>query len=250
MTYRPPPYVHRTGFFNRLVAHWRSRIGGRRAVAARAFAGLLLVVPYCAAAQTAASAAPPLRLMVIGDSLTAGFGLPAEQAFPAQLEAALRRNGHAVTVLNAGVSGDTSAGGKARINWALADKPDAVILELGGNDGLRGIDPQELYANLSAILTMLKARGIPAFLAGMVAPPNLGTAYGQEFRAVYSRLAREFDVPLQPFFLEGVAMQPALNQADGIHPNAAGVAVMVDNMLPRIQPWLNAIGRPAPTANR
>ena len=187
--------------------------------------------------------------MVIGDSLAAGFGLPAEQAFPAQLEAALRRNGHAVTVLNAGVSGDTSAGGKARLNWALAEKPDGVIVELGGNDALRGIDPKELYANLSAILAVLRGRAIPAFLSGMYAPANLGAAYGAEFRAVYTRLAAEFDVPLQPFFLEGVAMRPALNQADGIHPNAAGVAVLVDNILPRIEPWLTTRVRPAATGH-
>jgi len=210
----------------------------------------MLISPQVAAAQSPVPAAAPLRLMVIGDSLTAGFGLPMEQAFPAQLEAALRRNGHVLTVLNAGVSGDTSAGGKARLAWALADKPDAVILELGANDGLRGIDPQELYGNLSAILTTLKARGIPVFLCGMFAPPNLGAAYGEEFRAVYTRLAKEFGVPLQPFFLEAVATKPELVQADGLHPNAAGVTAMVESILPRIEPWLRAIGRPAPTANR
>ena len=191
-----------------------------------------------------------MRLMVIGDSLTAGFGLPVEQAFPAQLEAALRKQGHAVTVLNGGVSGDTSAGGKARIEWALADKPDAVILELGANDGLRGIDPNELHANLAAILKTLKARGIPTFLAGMYAPPNLGEAYGKEFRAVYTRLAQEFDVPLQPFFLDGVAMQPGLNQADGIHPNAAGVKVLVGNILPLLEPWLAGIQHSPASAHR
>lgn len=244
MTYRLPPYVYRIGIFNRLTAICRSRIGGRVAVVAGIFAGLLFLAS-AATAQNPAPQTPPLRLMVIGDSLAAGFGLPAEQAFPAQLEAALRRNGHAVTVLNAGVSGDTSAGGKARIAWALADKPDGVIVELGGNDALRGIDPKELYGNLSAILATLKARAIPAFLSGMYAPPNLGAAYGAEFRAVYTRLAAEFDVPLQPFFLEGVAMRPALNQADGIHPNAAGVAVLVDNILPLIEPWLMTRVRPA-----
>ena len=215
-----------------------------------AVVGLLLVMAQVALAQSPAPVPSPLRLMVIGDSLTAGFGLPVDQAFPAQLEAALRQKGHAVTVLNAGVSGDTSAGGKARIAWALADKPDAVILELGANDALRGIAPRELQANLSAILTTLKGRGIPAFLSGMVAPPNLGAAYGEEFRAVYSRLAQDFDVPLQPFFLEGVAMQPTFNQADGIHPNAAGVAVLVNNILPRIEPWLSTIAHARPTANR
>ena len=202
-------------------------------------------------ADAQSPAAPPaFRLMVIGDSLTAGFGLPAEQAFPAKLEAALRQKGHAVTVLNAGVSGDTSAGGKARIGWALADKPDGVILELGANDGLRGIDPKELHANLAAILDTLRARGIPVFLAGMVAPPNLGEAYGKEFRAVYARLAQEFQVPLQPFFLDGVAMKRDLNQADGIHPNAAGVEVLVGNIVPLLEPWLASLERPPSSAHR
>lgn len=205
----------------------------------------LLAVHSAAAEESAASATQPLRLMVLGDSLTAGFGLPAEQSFPSQLEAALRAKGHAVTVLNGGVSGDTSAGGKARIEWALADKPDAVILELGANDGLRGIEPKELYANLAAILKTLKARGIPTFLAGMVAPPNLGEAYGKEFRAVYTRLAKEFDVPLQPFFLDGVAMKPKLNQPDGLHPNAAGVAVLVDNIVPLLESWLAGMKQPS-----
>ncbi len=211
------------------------------------FAGF--ATPPSAIAQGPA-AAPSLRLMVIGDSLTAGFGLPVEQAFPAKLEAALRQKGHAVSVLNGGVSGDTSAGGKARIEWALADKPDAVILELGANDGLRGIDPKDLYANLKAILETLQARGIPTFLAGMVAPPNLGEAYGKEFRAVYTRLAQEFDVPLQPFFLDGVAMKRELNQADGIHPNAKGVAVLVDNIVPLLVPWLTGLKQPPPSAHR
>lgn len=247
---RSPGYVHSTGFFNRLAAHWRSRIGARRALAAGLVAGAVLASAPNTMAQPAAAAPPPLRLMVIGDSLTAGFGLPLEQSFPSQLQAALRHKGHNLTVFNAGVSGDTTAGGKARLGWALADKPDAVILELGGNDGLRGLDPKEVYANLSAMLTTLKARGIPVFLSGMYAPPNLGVAYGEEFRAVYTRLAREFDVPLQPFFLEGVAMRPELNQADGHHPNTAGVAIMVERILPLIEPWLNALERPAPTARR
>lgn len=197
--------------------------------------------PGLAAAQGATSPASGLRLMVIGDSLAAGFGLLADEAFPAQLEKALREKGLPVTVLNAGVSGDTSAGGRSRVDWALAEKPDAVILELGANDGLRGIDPQTTYTNLKAILTTLKSRGIPTFLAGMYAPPNLGAAYGEEFRSVYSRLAKEFDTPLQDFFLDGVAARPNLNQADGMHPNAAGVKVVVANMLPKVQPWLTRV---------
>jgi acyl-CoA thioesterase-1 len=197
-----------------------------------------------AVAQDAQAPASNMRLMIIGDSLAAGFGLPAHEAFPAQLEAALRQKGLAVTVLNAGVSGDTSAGGRSRLDWALAEKPDAVILELGANDGLRGIEPNTTHANLAAILKTLKSRGIPAFIAGMYAPPNLGAAYGQEFRSVYSRLAQEFNAPLQDFFLEGVAAQPQLNQSDGMHPNATGVAVIVANMLPKLQSWLSGIARP------
>lgn len=242
------PYVGIVTLFNDfawlITALWRSRNGVRRGAAAIAVALVCGVAAGAAQAQpqslsqSEGAATAELRLMVIGDSLTAGFGLPASRAFPAQLEAALRAKGRVVRVLNAGVSGDTSAGGKARVEWALADKPDAVLLELGANDGLRGIDPQSTYGNLAAILSALKARGIPAFLAGMYAPPNLGAAYGTEFRAVYTRLAAEFDVPLYPFFLDGVAAQPKLNQADGIHPNAEGVAVIVARILPPLETWL------------
>ncbi len=236
MPRRSPPYVHRPGIFNRLRDVCRSQIGVLTGAAVAILAFALAFPPGVAVAQPAPASG--LRLMVIGDSLTAGFGLPAHEAFPAQLEKALRERGLAVTVVNAGVSGDTSAGGRSRLDWALAEKPDAVILELGANDGLRGIDPQSTYANLAAILSKLKTRGIPAFVAGMYAPPNLGAAYGEEFRSVYTRLAKEFDVPLQDFFLDGVAAQPHLNQSDGMHPNAAGVTVMVANMLPKLQPWL------------
>lgn len=226
------------GIFNRLGRLYRSRIGVLSGVAAALLGLTLAVAQGASAAQDGAAPASGLRLMVIGDSLAAGFGLPAHEAFPAQLEKALREKGMAVTVVNAGVSGDTSAGGRSRLDWALADKPDAVILELGANDGLRGIDPKSTYANLAAILSALESRGIPAFVAGMYAPPNLGAAYGEEFRSVYSRLAKEFAVPLHDFFLDGVAARPEFNQSDGMHPNAAGVTVVVANMMPRLQPWL------------
>lgn len=246
MTQASHPYVARAGVFNRLSLFWRSRI----VVLGRLAGGLLLALsvlsglaPAHAQAQSQPESPKNFRLMVIGDSLAAGFGLPAQEAFPAQLEAALRKAGRPVTVLNAGVSGDTSAGGRARLDWALADKPDAVIVELGANDGLRGIDPKTTYENLAAILNGLKTRGVPAFLAGMYAPPNLGAAYGEEFRAVYTRLAKEFDVPLYGFFLEGVAAQPQLNQADGMHPNAAGVAVMVKSIVPHLERWLAQIDK-------
>lgn len=177
--------------------------------------------------------------MALGDSLTAGYGLPAEDGFTVKLEAALRALGHPVTVVNAGVSGDTSAGGLARLDWALADDPDLVIVELGANDGLRGIDPAATRSNLDAILTRLGERGLPVLLTGMYAPPNLGPEYGERFNAIYPELAEKHDVALYPFFLEGVATVSELNQDDGMHPNAAGVDVIVDGILPHVTRMLD-----------
>ena len=204
-----------------------------------ALAGLLLVLALFAAGSAAAA---PLRLMAYGDSLTHGYGLPAGETFPEQLEAALRADGLDVTVINAGNSGETTAGGRARLDWALADAPDAVILELGANDGLRGLDPSATYDNLDAILTRLAAEELPVLLAGMLAPPNLGREYGDAFNAVFPRLAEKHDVPLYPFFLEGVAMEKELNQTDGIHPNAAGVAEIVKRIKPHVVRLLEAGG--------
>jgi len=237
------PYVRIALDFNRLAPSGRSRMRAVLRLWAAAVTAFLLLAPGLAAAPDKPAPVADLRLMVIGDSLTAGFGLPAEEAFPSQLEAALRAEGLSVSVLNAGVSGDTSAGGRSRLDWALADKPDAVIIELGGNDGLRGIEPKTTYDNLAAMLGTLQSRGVPVFLAGMYAPPNLGAAYGKEFRGVYTRLAAAFAVPLQEFFLEGVAAQAKFNQADGIHPNAAGVAVIVENLKPKLVTWLSTIRR-------
>jgi len=198
-----------------------------------------MVVAAAGLALTDARAADaPARLLVLGDSLAAGYGLPEDDAFPIRLEQALRDGGRAVEVVNGGVSGDTTAGGKARLDWLLADRPDAVIVELGGNDGLRGLDPAETYRNLDAILERLRAEGIPTLLAGMLAPPNLGRDYGDEFRAVFARLADEHEVAFYPFFLDGVAADPALNQPDGIHPNAAGVATIVERILPAVESLL------------
>lgn len=182
-----------------------------------------------------------MRLMVFGDSLAAGYGLPQEEAFPMRLEAALRRAGHQVTVINAGVSGDTSAGGLARLDWALHDRPDLVIVELGGNDALRGLDPEQTCANLDAILSRFKTEGVAVLLAGMRAPRNLGHDYYSKFDRIYSALAAKHDVPLYPFFLDGVATDPALNQADGIHPNARGVAVIVERILPSVRALLDML---------
>ncbi|MCK8783954.1 arylesterase [Roseomonas sp. NAR14] len=177
---------------------------------------------------------------MLGDSITAAYGLPRGEGLPARLEAALRAEGRPVTVLDAGVSGDTTAGGRARLDWALADRPDAAIVALGGNDGLRGLDPRATRANLAAILDGLAARRIPTLLAGMLAPPNLGADYGREFAATFADLARAHpQVVFYPFLLDGVAGDAALNQPDGIHPNARGVAVMVQRMLPAVRALLD-----------
>ncbi|CAA7624413.1 Esterase TesA [Magnetospirillum sp. UT-4] len=186
--------------------------------------------------------AEPLRLMVLGDSLTAGFGLPAGQGFTVQLEQALRAEGYQVSVLNAGVSGDTTAGGLARLDWALGDRPGAAIVELGANDALRGLDPAAAYRNLDAILGRLKQQGVPVLLAGMYAPPNYGRDYAETFAAIYPRLAKVHGVPLYPFFLEGVAGQARLNQPDGLHPNAEGVKLMVQGILPMVRRLLDGAG--------
>ncbi|WP_408021729.1 arylesterase [Siccirubricoccus phaeus] len=188
----------------------------------------------------------PLRLLALGDSLTAGFGLPQDEGFVPQLQAALQAAGRPVKVLNAGVSGDTTAGGLARLDWALADHPQAAIVALGGNDGLRALPPAASKANLAAILDRLAAANIPVLLAGMLAPPNLGAAYGREFAAIYAELAAARPaVVFYPFFLEGVAGDPALNQPDGIHPNQRGVAEMVRRILPAVAQLLDRVPPPA-----
>lgn len=184
----------------------------------------------------------PIRtIMAFGDSLTSGYGLPPADAFPVKLEAALRALGHAVRVINAGVAGDTTAGGRARLAWMLADKPDAVILELGANDGLRGLDPAETLANLRAIMEQLKAADLPVLLAGMRAPPNLGRDFGAEFDTIFATVALEYDALFYPFFLEGVAARPTLNQNDGIHPNSAGVAIVVERIIPSVEALLSRV---------
>ena len=190
----------------------------------------------------ASTADGPIRtILAFGDSLTSGYGLPPADAFPVKLEAALRARGHAVRVINAGVAGDTTAGGRARLAWMLADKPDAVILELGANDGLRGLDPAETLANLRAIMEQLKAADLPVLLAGMRAPPNLGRDFGAEFDTIFATVALEYDALFYPFFLEGVAARPTLNQNDGIHPNSAGVAIVVERIIPSVEALLSRV---------
>jgi acyl-CoA thioesterase-1 len=191
--------------------------------------------------SAANNANAPIRLLVLGDSLSAGYGLPATEAFPAQLERALRAKGHNVNVIAAAVSGDTTAGGRARLDWSLADNPHAAIVELGANDGLRGLEPKSTSENLSAILAALKARGMPTLIAGMLAPPNLGAAYGKEFNAIFPRLAKEHGAGLYPFFLDGVAADASLNQADGMHPTAKGVLVIVERILPAVEKLIGSV---------
>lgn len=182
-----------------------------------------------------------MKVLAFGDSLTAGYGLAGRDGFVPRLEAALRAEGYNVTIMNAGVSGDTTAGGKARLGWSLAEKPDAVLLELGANDALRGISPAASEANLGAMLQILQERQIPVLLIGMKSPPNLGAEYVTAFEEMYPRLAARYKVPLYPFFLDGVAASSALNQPDGIHPNAEGVHEIVRRLLPVVGKFLDAL---------
>jgi acyl-CoA thioesterase-1 len=175
-----------------------------------------------------------------------GYGLPAGATFPEQLEAALRARGFTVEVINGGNSGDTTAAARARLAWTTSPRPDAALVELGANDGLRGLDPAATYDNLDAILRGLAAQGIPVLLAGMLAPPNMGAEYAAEFDAVFPRLGEQHGVAVYPFFLDGVALHPELNQADGIHPNEAGVAVIVERILPSVIRLLEGVSETIP----
>jgi len=188
-----------------------------------------------AAAPLAAAAERPLNIVALGDSLTAGLGLAASDAFPAKLQRALAARGIAATISNAGVSGDTTSGGLARLDWSVPEGTDGVILELGANDALRGLDPAVPRATLDAILRRLKERGIPVLLCGMLSPRNLGVEYGRAFDAIYPDLAKTYDVVFYPFFLDGVVVDPKLNQGDGLHPTAAGVDVIVAKILPKVE---------------
>jgi acyl-CoA thioesterase-1 len=204
--------------------------------------GFSLMAGGTALAQTSATApAKPIKMVVLGDSLSAGLGLPGPAAFPARLQKTLNNNGIEVDMINAGVSGDTTSGGRDRLDWSVPEGTEAVILELGANDALRGVDPKVTRSALTDILTRLKARGIAVLLCGMYAPPNYGSDYAARFNAIYPELAKSFGVPLYPFFLEGVATEARLNQADGMHPTAEGVDTIVKNILPTVQAFLGAI---------
>ena len=201
-----------------------------------------LAIALPARAQTPEGhGAKPIKLVMLGDSLTAGYGLPGPAAFPAQLQKALKSNWIDVDMINAGVSGDTSSGGRDRLDWSVPEGTEAVIVELGANDALRGIDPKITREALSDILTRLKARKIAVLLCGMLAPPNYGSDYAARFNTIYPDLSKSFGVPLYPFFLEGVASDAKLNQTDGLHPTEEGVDVIVKNILPTVQAFLGAL---------
>jgi acyl-CoA thioesterase-1 len=204
---------------------------------------LLLSLTFSVHPSASARAADaPIRILAFGDSLTAGYGLdnPGD-AFPAQLEKALRAKGHNVAIIQGGLSGDTTSGGRSRLEWSLADKPDAVIVELGGNDGLRAVDPKITAENLQWIVKRLQRDNIPVLLAGMMAPPNLGRDFGARFNAIFSQLAKETGVPLYPFFLEGAITVPGMMQNDQIHPNAKGVQAIVKGILPMVEKLVDQV---------
>ena len=197
--------------------------------------GLLVLLAMVLPMAPTAARAEPIRIVVLGDSLTAGFRLPPEAAFPVRLERALKARGHNVEVQNAGVSGDTTSAGFARVDWAVPDGTDAVIVELGANDALRALDPALTRETLDKLLTRLKTKGALLLVAGMQAPRNLGPQYVQAFDSIFPDLAKKHDALLYPFFLEGVALRPDLNLDDGIHPNAKGVDVIVAGILPKVE---------------
>jgi acyl-CoA thioesterase-1 len=203
---------------------------------------LLGILSIIACQFVTMSATAGSTIVALGDSLTAGFGLPPGQGFAEQLQKALRARGHDVNVIDAGVSGDTSRGALARLDWSVPVDADAVIVELGANDALRGLDPAITRKALSDIVKRLKARGQPVLLAGMRAPPNLGDDYAAEFDAIYPELAAVEKVLLYPFFLDGVAADPTLNLADGIHPSADGIARIVEKILPSVEALLARAG--------
>lgn len=194
-----------------------------------------LLLAAVASAAPAAASDETTRIVVLGDSLSAGYGLAPNEAFPSQLEAALVDRGHAVTIVNAGVSGDTASGGLARLEWSVPPDADAVIVELGANDALRGIDPEVTRKALDEIVVRLKARGQAVLLAGMLAPPNMGDHYADQFGSIFGQIAEKHEISLYPFFLDGVAGNLDLNLPDGIHPTAEGIAIIVKKILPDVE---------------
>ncbi|HWX13438.1 MAG TPA: arylesterase [Methylocella sp.] len=219
--------------------------GSRRTFLQMGLAAVLLAPGSSCPASSAETETSPKKIIAFGDSLTAGLGLPSDVAFPAVLEKALRTEGYNVTIVNAGVSGETASGGLARLDWTIGDGADGVILELGANDMLRGINPEVTEAALDAVLAKLKVRKIKVMIAGMKATPSLGPEYKSRFDAIYPALAQKYDAPLYPFLLDGVAGVPALKQNDGLHPNSVGVAHIVKGIMPTVRAFLDQLGTKA-----
>ncbi|SCX17638.1 Arylesterase precursor [Agrobacterium sp. DSM 25558] len=208
----------------------------------KAVAAQFLVICCALAPALAHAQAKTVQLVGLGDSLMAGYQLPPTDSYTAQLEAALKAKGVDVTITNAGVSGDTSSGGLARADWSVPEGTDGVILELGANDALRGISPDETEKNLDAIISGFQKRNIPVLLIGIMSPPNMGDDYAKRFNPIYQRLAEKHGLPLYPFFLDGVVLDEALQLEDRMHPNTKGIAVMVDKSMPTVEAFIKAIG--------
>jgi acyl-CoA thioesterase-1 len=223
----------------------KRQCGSMRAVLAACAVVLAVLSSFPAVSQTSGQAPgrPPIRLVALGDSLTAGHGLPATAAFPVVLERALKARGHNVEIVNAGVSGDTASAGLDRLDWSIPDGTDGVILELGANDMLRGLDPGITRRAIGAIVERLQSRGIPVMLAGMYASRNLGPEYGRAFESLYRDIAEKHGLVLYPFFLDGIAGDRSLNLPDGIHPTARGVDIIVERILPSVELFLARLTR-------
>ncbi len=205
----------------------------------------IVMVALFAGSSPAKAQEKAINLVGFGDSLMAGYQLAPSESYTAQLEAALKAKGHNVVVTNAGVSGDTTSAGLSRIDWSVPDGTDGIILELGANDALRGIAPEQSEKNLDAMLARLKERGVPVLIAGILAPPNMGGDYAEKFNPIYKRLSEKYAVRLYPFFLDGVTTVPGMQLEDGMHPNARGVGVMVERTLPMVEAFLGEIASAA-----
>ena len=203
--------------------------------------GVMMAAPATLARAEAPDTSAPVRIVALGDSLTAGYLLRPSDAFPAQLAVALTKRGHSIEMINAGVSGDTTANGLERFDWSVEDGTEAVILELGANDGLRGIDPAAARKNLDAILAKLKARNIEVLIAGITAPQNWGQDYADAFNVIFKDLSAQYGTLYYPFFLDGIALKPELNLSDGLHPTGKGVAVIVERILPSVEALLERV---------
>jgi len=222
------------------IKRYRGKMGAARCFFNCLALIVILLAPVGAMAKTGGKT---IRIVVLGDSLTAGYGLRPSEAFPVKLQQALQQRGQNVLIINAGVSGDTTAAGLARLDWAVAKTTDAVIVELGANDILRGLPPARAASNLDKILRQLRRRGVELMVAGMLAPPSMGKSYAQSFNGIFAPLVKKYDAVYYPFFLKDVVMRPKLNQSDGMHPNPQGVAIIVKNIMPKVEALIKRVNR-------